>query len=940
LKQSLDLAKRGQLDAAISAGESSLEVCEKKVQHDPLCAAAAQTSLALLYLRKRDLGRAETLYLRALEIFERQLGAGKFDVAGSLINLAKSFAEAGDSPRAVGIYLRALEALEKKHGPEHADVASLLHILGGLYRETGAFSKSEQAFKRALAIRQKVLGGDHHDVAWSMSRLGGLYRVLGNYNLAEKMYKDALAILEKKIGPKSPEVAVILDNLGLAYQEKGDDERAKEMHTRAVVIFEEVLGPTDTDLAVALDNLAGVYKNTDNYAEAGRLYQRALAIKEQNLQPDHPNIAITLDNLANVYQLQGDDAKAEPLRLRALSIFEKAYGPVHLDVAIALSNLAALFEAKGDIKAAVAFRARSTEIYEHTLSTVLSMGSEGQKQLYMALLTGGTYAVISLHVRHAPNDLQALHLALTTVLRRKGRVLSAMSDQIAALRGRLNSQDKALFDDLLLIRSRLSALLFNKPAQSTPAQHLAAIAKLEEEVQQLEAAVSAHSSEFRALSQPVSIEALRKLIPSGTALVELVSYKPFNSQVKAVGKAYGSGHYVAYVLRREGEPSFVDLGEAAPINQAVLQLRSALANPKSLHFKQVARALDELLMRPIRRLLGETRMVLLSPDGELNLVPFGALVDEQGRYLVENYTFNYLTSGRDLLRLETQTEPRQQPVVIANPSFDLAVTIGDQKVPEGSDSKGRRSLDFQTPPIKPLPGTAQEASAIKSIIPSALVLTEGAATEATLKQVAGPRVLHIATHGFFLKDQLLRTVAAWRRSDMDEVPRAAQGENPILRSGLVLAGVTKGQSGAGEDGVLTAFEATGLDLWGTKLVVLSACETAVGDVSNGEGVYGLRRALVLAGAESQLMSLWKVSDAGTRDLMTAYYTRLQKGEGRAEALRQVQLAMLHGRLLPVADSGKRETSDTGKAFAAKDYRHPYYWAAFIQSGDWRSMDGK
>ncbi|PYS91310.1 MAG: hypothetical protein DMF64_12870, partial [Acidobacteria bacterium] len=124
------------------------------------------------------------------------------------------------------------------------------------------------------------------------------------------------------------------------------------------------------------------------------------------------------------------------------------------------------------------------------------------------------------------------------------------------------------------------------------------------------------------------------------------------------------------------------------------------------------------------------------------------------------------------------------------------------------------------------------------------------------------------------------------------------------------------------------------------LVALSACETGLGDVRNGAGVYGLRRALVLAGSEAQVMSLWKVSDSGTRDLVTAYYTRLQQGEGRTEALRQVQLQMLRGELLPYASSGKRETSDTGETFAAKDYQHPYYWAAFIQSGDWRNMDGK
>lgn len=207
-------------------------------------------------------------------------------------------------------------------------------------------------------------------------------------------------------------------------------------------------------------------------------------------------------------------------------------------------------------------------------------------------------------------------------------------------------------------------------------------------------------------------------------------------------------------------------------------------------------------------------------------------------------------------------------------------------------------------------------------------------------------MLHIATHGFFLTDQPQAAPANNRpqRGTFDTLDTSslpAWWENPLLRSGLVLAGVKQGESGAGEDGVLTALEVAGLDLWGTKLVVLSACETALGEIKNGEGVYGLRRSLVLAGSQTQVMSLWKVSDSGTRDLMVAYYTRLQAGEGRTEALRQVQLAMLRGELTPATaiQNGRRATTDT-TSDAEMDYRYPYYWAAFVPSGDWRSMNGK
>jgi CHAT domain-containing protein len=454
----------------------------------------------------------------------------------------------------------------------------------------------------------------------------------------------------------------------------------------------------------------------------------------------------------------------------------------------------------------------------------------------------------------------------------------------------------------------------------------------------VEGEISGHSAELLAQAQPVTLERVQRVIPTNTALVEIVSYSPDDlpgSVAGTIGK--WTPRYAAYVLRREGEPVFVDLGEARPINRAVVRFRAVLADPKSTDVKRAARALDELVMRPVRRLLGETRTVLLSPDGDLHLVPFAALVDEHGQYLLENYTFTYLTSGRDLLRLGAPSRQRQLPLVIANPSFDLAVTTG----PQEEAMWGRRSLDLNVSKVDSLPGTAQAAAAIKRVVPEAGVLIGREATEAALKQVAGPRILHIATHGFYLTDQLLQAVTATRQ--LNEPAGTARGENPLLRSGLVLAGVKKGQSGAGEDGVLTALEVSSLDLWGTKLVALSACETGLGDVENGEGVYGLRRALVLAGSETQVMSLWKVSDAGTRDLMVAYYTLLQQGVGRAEALRHVQLAMLRGQLLPSLENapdkrkGKRETGEVAGRGAAKDYRHSYYWAANIPSGDWRSL---
>ena len=213
---------------------------------------------------------------------------------------------------------------------------------------------------------------------------------------------------------------------------------------------------------------------------------------------------------------------------------------------------------------------------------------------------------------------------------------------------------------------------------------------------------------------------------------------------------------------------------------------------------------------------------------------------------------------------------------------------------------------------------------MKTILPDATILTQGQASKATLKEIAAPKILHIATHGFFLEDVVMNPTTEGRGLSIrrappgePDAPPMGRVENPLLRAGLAMAGANL-RNGGENINVLTALEVSGLNLWGTKLVVLSACDTGVGEIKNGQGVYGLRRALVLAGSETQVMSLWSVSDTGTRDLMIAYYKALQAGQGRSEALRQVQLRMLAG----------------------KDHHHPYFWASFIQSGEWANLDGK
>jgi CHAT domain-containing protein len=320
--------------------------------------------------------------------------------------------------------------------------------------------------------------------------------------------------------------------------------------------------------------------------------------------------------------------------------------------------------------------------------------------------------------------------------------------------------------------------------------------------------------------------------------------------------------------------------------------------------REPLRNLDAKIMAPVRQLVGTANHLLIAPDGQLNLVSFAALVDEKNRYLVENYLITYLTSGRDLLRLQSTAPKANPPLIVADPVFDKP---GSNPVQIASADRGNpRSIDLATLKFGTLPATAIEGETIAKLLPNSRLFTQTQATETVVKTSNNPRILHLATHGFFLKPA--------PTTQAKDGSRNLPNENPLLRSGLAFSGFNMRQGG-GDDGVLTALEITGMDLRGTQLVVLSACETGLGDVQSGEGVYGLRRAFTLAGAQSQVMSLWRVDDNATKDLMVNYYQRLSKGEGRGEALRQAQLAMLR----------------------SPNYAHPKYWSGMIPAGDWRGM---
>jgi CHAT domain-containing protein/tetratricopeptide (TPR) repeat protein len=917
---------------AAPAGRYEIMVAElrKATEMDRQLQEARKLSAESIRLhRAGKYDEARSLAERALEIRRKELGPEHLDVAQSLNNLGNIYYDKGDYEKAELLYQQSLALREKRLGPEHHRVAASLNNLALIYYDQGDYEKAEQVHQRVLAILEKTLGAEHPQVANSLNNLAISYRAKGDYAKAESIQQRVLAIREKTLGPEHPLVAQTLHNLANLYDNKGDSVKAERLYQRALAIGENALGREHPQVASSLNSLAIINRNKGDYVKAEQFQQRALGIREKTLGSEHPHVATSLSNLADIYHDKGNYTKAETLYQRALAIQEKSLGPEHPQVAQSLNNLSALYAAKGDIGRAVAFQSRAIGISERNVVYNLRTGSERQKLAYLASLSAAASQTISLHVRYAPDDLAAASLAATTILWRKGRTLDAMSASFAALRQRFNPQDQALLHRLNDVTAQLARLVLGGPKRITPAEHRKEIKALEEEKETLEAEISRHSAEYRAQSRPITLAAVQAAIPTNAVLIEFASYQPFNAKAVGKEKEYGAPHYVVYLLRREGEIKWQELGEAKAIDDAIDGFRRALSDPKRQDLKRLARAVEEKVMQPLRALVGGATQILVSPDGALNLIPFEALVDEQGGYLIGRYAFTYLTSGRDLLRLQVERKSRSAPLVVADPRFGERDQLARADIPPRKLAGMRlwqsvtTDTDLSSAYFAPLLGTALEAKEIKSLFPEARVLVGEEATEASLKQAVAPGILHIATHGFFLEDRTVRLEGrrglSLMRGDGDGggVSEKVKIENPLLRSGLALAGANL-RTGRNDDGILTALEASGLNLWGTKLVVLSACDTGVGVVRTGEGVYGLRRAFVLAGSETQVMSLWQVGDYVTQRLMKAYYIGLKQGQGRGEALRRLKLEMMR----------------------QKGMEHPYYWASFIQSGKWTELEDK
>jgi len=984
----------GDYPRAVLLFERALQIYEGAPSPGAQQIAVTLNNLASSYGGQGDYARAVPLCARALSIREDALGAEHPDIAKSLNNLACLYRVLGDYERAAPLFRRALLIREHVFGTEHPDTATSVLNLADLYRELGDYAKAQPLYQRALAIYESKLGPEHPSTAISVNGLALLYQQVGDYTGAEPLYQRGLIIHELTLGSDHPNTATSLSHLGALYYDEGDYARAAPFVERAVMIYERALGPEHPNTAAGLNNLAELHDALGNYARAVPLCERALAIQERTLGTQHPHTATSLNNLALLCQRIGNYARAESLFQRALAIRESVLGINHPVTASSLSNLATNHAMRGKPQEALAAVIAAAQIEDRLIGQIFSFLTEGQRRGYLAAVRGTSEIILSLVLTHFADSREAIRSALDHVLQRKALTAEAAgAQQRAILEGRYPELRDRL-ELLHLLRGQIARKVMTGPAPGELGDHdRTTLANWQREREELESELARSIPETRLEQRLAAVDAhaVSRCLKGEEVLVEFARFKLLDFQAGyAQGqKRWAGERYVAFVLLAgESESTrLVDLGNAAAIDSAIQQLRQQLtgelSDPKGIGSSEervssaptlqetAEQSLHALIVGPMLPVLGNRRVLIVSPDGELNRLPFEALPMPDGRYLIDHYSIRYVTSGRDMARIAgAETLPGSDPLVVADPAFDLGSRQAYAAAPKGCAPLvpaaehaaegawlGRHSRDLARGEIRfdPLPGSREEGQNLGQRL-GALPLIGESALEGRLKKQRSPAIVHLATHGFFLENQPWKPPAFGFSAEMGVMDRLRGHENPMLRSGLALAGANtflrerRSVSDEMEDGLLTAEDVAGIDLLNTELVFLSACETGLGDIQVGEGVFGLRRAFVIAGARTLIMTLWKVSDLATAILVDHFYDRLLAGTPKGKALRQAQhdLRTVHlGKLRPrwlsepmrerlaAGDANQRRKLDELAAMPDdfRPFTHPYYWAAFILQGD-------
>ena len=884
-------------------------------------------NLAYLYNALGEYDKQESFLLEVRAILEKMFGKENADYGQNSGFLGNVYANLGNYEKAEQLLLEAKAICEKNFPKEHPSFAVSLNDLGVLYWRMGNYEKAELLYLEAKSIREKVFGKTDPAYAESLNNLAGLYSEMGNYEKAEPLYIEAKTIREKTLGKEDPDYAWSLVNLAILYDDMGNYEKAEPLYLEAKAIREKILGKEHPDYANSINNLAILYSKMRNYENAEPLYLESIASAKKRLGSEHPIYTSYLNNLATLYKDFGKYEKAEPLLLEVKATREKTLGKMNPKYASILDNLAHFYWSARNLKAAAEYVFKANQAQKELLIQSSRYLSEQELSLYSNMFVDGANRFFSFAQLQKGNAASCYDNSLFY----KGFLLNAVSQVSKNALSDAVSAEK--YNTFKSINSRLAA------EYSKPLAERQNVPDLEEKANTLEKDLTRTVAGFGAALRQVNWQEVQQKLKPNEAAIEFLHYQFANPNPT------DSTMYAALVLRPGmKQPVFIPLFEAKQLDTLLkaqgktrpeyINQLYALGNPK--------KSLYQLIWKPLEQELVGASTVYYSPSGllhrlNLNAIPVltPTLAQNKNQTLADRYQLIELGSTRQLVMAAPKTivdttNAKNTMAAQLYGSIQYEIDSSATKVAYADLSKNTstapRGIDFGLADSTLRGGkwtylkwTEVEINTLELILTDVGLKTDVhkayAATEESFKRIGAdkpsPRIVHLATHGFFFPDPKLKTKNESVSNGTND-PVFKISDHPMIRSGLILSGGNHAwQTGKPfrpgfEDGILTAYEISQMNLSNTELVVLSACETGLGDIQGNEGVYGLQRAFKIAGVKYLVMSLWQVPDFHTQELMTTFYSKwLEDKMSIPDAFRAAQKVM-------------------------KDkFKEPFYWAGFI-----------
>jgi CHAT domain-containing protein/tetratricopeptide (TPR) repeat protein len=948
------LNELGEFQAAQSHYEQALAMRRAVFGNNHYDTAISMNDLAALLMNQGDYKEARKLFEESLAVRIKLLGAEHAEIAPAWINLGSLDKREGNFPAAKQNFLKGLAIAEKKLGPEHPYTLATLNNLGDLSVDMADYVSARQYWDRVLPLAKKAFGENDSRVAMVLNNLGHLHQIQGNYAAAKQSYEQALKIRKAGSGANHPETASVINNIGHLIQSQGDHAGAIPYYQEALTMLRKTLGDEHQLTVSTLGSLGTAKQKTGDYKNGRRSLEEALRLYRKILGEKHPLVAVALTNLAWMNVAERDVKTAHKQLETALEIQTASLGAGHPDTLSTRQDIAMLDALNGKFyDAAQQLDTARRGIKQH-IGRTLSGLSEQEQITYMRVNDDKSFQD-SLSLGYAQrHDQKLVELSTSWLLNGKALTPSLLAERALMLRDAKTPELAKLGEDLSQVRRQLASLSMSSQETNEVEERRKSLDQLTAEEERLSRAISSKngsggSGKYRWLE----LADLRKKIPANSVLIDIMRLREVKFQADIDESRLISTRYIAWIIPPEaaGRIEIVDLGDVTQVEPLLRKVRDQLttaAQPNGPLIKQgeaeATKSLTtelaqvgELVWKPLaEKIPAGTTELIISPDGELWTLPWAALPITDNKLLIEDYAVRFVTNARSLFSGALAAKNPGKPLIFSDPDFDLAGEAVRAAIlavfPDLKLNNSTRGLTSRTslPRVTSLPNTKIEAEAV---IPSIEKLTENKpvnytgkfALESVVKRVNRPRMMLLTTHGFFLDDQSTNG----KRDALetaDQRSLAATGstkgiENPLLRCGLLFAGCNAKQNIGDDDGVLTGLEIVGLDLRGTELVVLSACETGLGKVNNGQGIAGLRQAFQIAGARSVVATLWQVPDRDSAILMTDFFGTLADGNPAAQgsitaaALREAQL--------------KRIATRREKSGAA----HPFYWAAWTVTGN-------